>query len=60
MVLANVVRDAQSLCRNRQRGIDGGRRREKTLEAVRIVVTTLEAQGYRFVAAEDLLTTPTS
>jgi peptidoglycan-N-acetylglucosamine deacetylase len=34
---------------------DGGRHREKTLEIVRNVVLSLEAQGYRFVAAEELL-----
>lgn len=34
---------------------DGGRRREKTLEAMMTVVEELQKQGYRFVAAEDLL-----
>ncbi|MFA5975947.1 MAG: polysaccharide deacetylase family protein [Elusimicrobiota bacterium] len=34
---------------------DGGRRREKTFETMKTVITTLETQGYRFVAAEDLL-----
>jgi len=33
---------------------DGGRHREKTLAAVTIVIETLEAKGYHFVAAEDL------
>jgi peptidoglycan-N-acetylglucosamine deacetylase len=33
---------------------DGGRRREKTLEAVKRVVEELERRGYRFVAAEEL------
>lgn len=33
---------------------DGGRHREKTLAALRIVVPALEEKGYRFVAAEDL------
>lgn len=34
---------------------DGGRRREKTLAALQILIPALEQQGYRFVAAEDLL-----
>jgi len=34
---------------------DGGRHREKTLDIVRNVVLSLEAQGYRFVSAEELL-----
>ncbi len=34
---------------------DGGRHREKTLDIVRNVVLSLEAQGYRFVTAEELL-----
>ena len=34
---------------------DGGRHREKSFAALRIVVGTLEARGFRFVAAEDLL-----
>lgn len=34
---------------------DGGRRRERTLEAVKMVIDVLESQGYRFMAAEDLL-----
>lgn len=34
---------------------DGGRHREKTLDIVKDVVLTLEAQGYQFVSAEDLL-----
>ena len=33
---------------------DGGRHREKTLAALKIVVPALEQKGYRFVAAEDL------
>ena len=33
---------------------DGGRHREKTLAALRIVMPALEQKGYRFVAAEDL------
>jgi peptidoglycan/xylan/chitin deacetylase (PgdA/CDA1 family) len=33
---------------------DGGRHREKTLAALKIVIPTLEQKGYRFVAAEDL------
>ncbi|MFA5975946.1 MAG: polysaccharide deacetylase family protein [Elusimicrobiota bacterium] len=34
---------------------DGGRHREKTLAALQIILSALEQQGYRFVAAEDLL-----
>jgi peptidoglycan-N-acetylglucosamine deacetylase len=34
---------------------DGGRHREKTFAALKIVIPTLEQRGYRFVAAEDLL-----
>jgi peptidoglycan-N-acetylglucosamine deacetylase len=34
---------------------DGGRRREKTFEALKIMVPTLKRKGYRFVACEDLL-----
>lgn len=34
---------------------DGGRHREKTLEALKLVVDDLQKKGYRFVAAEDLL-----
>jgi peptidoglycan-N-acetylglucosamine deacetylase len=37
---------------------DGGRHREKTLEALQVVIPALEAKGYRFVAAEDLLSPP--
>jgi peptidoglycan/xylan/chitin deacetylase (PgdA/CDA1 family) len=33
---------------------DGGRHREKTLAALKIVIPALEQKGYRFVAAEDL------
>jgi len=33
---------------------DGGRRREKTLQAVTTVIKALEKKGYRFVASEDL------
>ena len=33
---------------------DGGRHREKTFEALQVIVPALEKQGYRFVAAEDL------
>lgn len=33
---------------------DGGRHRERTLAAVKIVVQTLEAKGYRFIAADDM------
>ena len=33
---------------------DGGRHRERTLAALKIVIPTLEQKGYRFVAAEDL------
>lgn len=34
---------------------DGGHHREKTLQAVTAVITSLEKTGYRFVAAEDLI-----
>jgi peptidoglycan/xylan/chitin deacetylase (PgdA/CDA1 family) len=34
---------------------DGGRHREKTFEALQIIVPALEQKGYRFVAADDLL-----
>lgn len=34
---------------------DGGRHRERTLAALKIVIPALEQKGYRFVAAEDLL-----
>lgn len=34
---------------------DGGRRRDRTYEAMTLTVDALMAQGYRFVAAEDLL-----
>lgn len=33
---------------------DGGRKREKTLQAVTTVVETLEARGYRFVPAREM------
>jgi peptidoglycan/xylan/chitin deacetylase (PgdA/CDA1 family) len=33
---------------------DGGRHREKTLAAVTTVIETLEAQGYRFIPAEEM------
>ena len=33
---------------------DGGRHREKTLAALKIMMPALEQKGYRFVAAEDL------
>jgi peptidoglycan-N-acetylglucosamine deacetylase len=33
---------------------DGGRHREKTLEALRVVLDTLEKEGYRFVPAEEM------
>jgi len=33
---------------------DGGRRREKTLEAVTLVVKALEKKGYRFIPAEEM------
>ena len=33
---------------------DGGRHRERTLAALKIVIPALEQKGYRFVAAEDL------
>jgi peptidoglycan/xylan/chitin deacetylase (PgdA/CDA1 family) len=33
---------------------DGGRHRERTLAALKIMISTLEKKGYRFVAAEDL------
>ena len=33
---------------------DGGRRREKTLQAVTTVIETLEGQGYRFVPAHEI------
>lgn len=33
---------------------DGGRRREKTLAALKIILPELEKRGYRFVATEDL------
>jgi peptidoglycan/xylan/chitin deacetylase (PgdA/CDA1 family) len=33
---------------------DGGRHRDKTLAALKIVIPALEQKGYRFVAAEDL------
>ncbi len=33
---------------------DGGRRREKTLEALIVVIDTLEKNGYRFIPAEDM------
>jgi peptidoglycan/xylan/chitin deacetylase (PgdA/CDA1 family) len=33
---------------------DGGRHREKTLAALKIILPALEQKGYRFVAAEDL------
>jgi peptidoglycan/xylan/chitin deacetylase (PgdA/CDA1 family) len=33
---------------------DGGRRREKTLEAVSRVVEALEKKGYRFIPAEEM------
>jgi len=33
---------------------DGGRHREKTLAALKIIVPALQRKGYRFVAAEDL------
>jgi len=34
---------------------DGGRHREKMLNVVTAILNTLGPQGYRFVAAEDLL-----
>ena len=37
---------------------DGGRHREKTFEALQIVIPALEAKGYHFVAAEDLFKEP--
>lgn len=33
---------------------DGGRHREKTLEAVKVVIEALEARGYRFIAADEM------
>ncbi len=33
---------------------DGGRRREKTLEAVTTVINTLEKDGYRFIPSEEM------
>ncbi len=33
---------------------DGGRHREKTLQAVTTVIETLEKEGYRFVSAEEM------
>jgi len=50
---------AEAYIKNAQPGAvflmhDGGRHREKTFEALQIVIPALEAQGYRFVAAEDL------
>jgi peptidoglycan/xylan/chitin deacetylase (PgdA/CDA1 family) len=33
---------------------DGGRRREKTLQAVTAVIETLEKQGYRFITAKEM------
>jgi peptidoglycan/xylan/chitin deacetylase (PgdA/CDA1 family) len=36
---------------------DGGRHREKMLEAVTTVITTLEQRGYRFVSADEMFNT---
>jgi peptidoglycan/xylan/chitin deacetylase (PgdA/CDA1 family) len=33
---------------------DGGRKRERTLQAVTKVVKTLQSQGYRFIAADEM------
>jgi peptidoglycan/xylan/chitin deacetylase (PgdA/CDA1 family) len=37
---------------------DGGRRREKTLQAVTTVIETLEREGYTFIPARDLFKDP--
>jgi peptidoglycan-N-acetylglucosamine deacetylase len=37
---------------------DGGRRREKTLEAVTAIIEDLQKKGYRFITAEEMFKTP--
>jgi peptidoglycan/xylan/chitin deacetylase (PgdA/CDA1 family) len=37
---------------------DGGRHREKTLQAVTTVIETLEKEGYRFVSAQEMFPNP--